>query len=81
MNLRGLFMAMTMLKIKDNQVNLSIAGMPSALIYHRENNRVEEIAIRTMPPRGWHCLAPAGTHKPQCTIRSATIDLIMLHHF
>ncbi len=49
MNLRGLFMAMMMLKIKDNRVNLSIAGMPSALVYRRENNQVEEIAIRAMP--------------------------------
>ena len=49
MNLRGLFMAMTMLKIKDNQVNLSIAGMPSALIYRSATNTVEDIAIRAMP--------------------------------
>ena len=49
MNLRGLFMAMTILKIKDNQVNLSIAGMPSAIIYRAASKTVEEISIRAMP--------------------------------
>lgn len=49
MNLRGLFMAMTMVKIKDNRMIISIAGMPSALVYRRETENVEEIAIRAMP--------------------------------
>jgi serine phosphatase RsbU (regulator of sigma subunit) len=49
MNLRGLFMAMTMLKIKGNRVSLSCAGMPSILIYRNETKEIEEIAIRAMP--------------------------------
>ena len=49
MNLRGLFMAMAMLKIKDEKMTLSIAGMPSVLIYRAENKLVEEISIRAMP--------------------------------
>lgn len=52
MNLRGLFMAMTMLKIKDNQVRLSCAGMPSALIYRRASNAVESLELRALPLGG-----------------------------
>ncbi len=52
MNLRGLFMAMAMLKIKDGEMDLSIAGMPSVLIYHAESQTIEEIAIRAMPLGG-----------------------------
>src|SRR5438477_12817793 len=33
MNLRGLFMAMIMVKVKDRQLTVSIAGMPPILIY------------------------------------------------
>ena len=49
MNLRGLFMALTILKVKNNQVSLSVAGMPSVLIYRKETGKVEEISIRAMP--------------------------------
>ena len=49
MNLRGLFMAMTMLKLKGNQVILSSAGMPSTLVYRNATNSVEEIPIKAMP--------------------------------
>ncbi len=49
MNLRGLFMAMTMLKIKDNNLTVGVAGMPSVLIYRSETKQVEEILIRAMP--------------------------------
>ena len=49
MNLRGLFMAMTMLKVKENRVALSCAGMPSVLIYRDGDKQVEEIAIKAMP--------------------------------
>ncbi len=49
MNLRGLFMAMTMLKIKDNQFSISAAGMPSTLVYRAATNKVEEISLRALP--------------------------------
>ena len=52
MNLRGLFMAMTMLKIKDNRVRLSCAGMPSALIYRRASRAVESLELRALPLGG-----------------------------
>jgi serine phosphatase RsbU (regulator of sigma subunit) len=49
MNLRGLFMAMTMLKINGNRAVVCMAGMPSILIYRAAIKQVEEIAIRAMP--------------------------------
>ncbi len=49
MNLRGLFMAMTMLKIKENRLFICAAGMPPMLIYRAETGQVEEVLIRAMP--------------------------------
>lgn len=49
MNLRGLFMAMAMLKIKDGAMTLCVAGMPSVLIYHAASGTIEEINIRAIP--------------------------------
>ncbi|MCP9492901.1 MAG: SpoIIE family protein phosphatase [Pyrinomonadaceae bacterium MAG19_C2-C3] len=49
MNLRGLFMAMTMVKIKDGALSIGVAGMPSALIHRHATNTIEEIAIRAVP--------------------------------
>ncbi|MBD0371872.1 MAG: SpoIIE family protein phosphatase [Pyrinomonadaceae bacterium] len=49
MNLRGLYMAMTMLKVKDRKLLVSVAGMPPMLIYRAATRRVEEVVIRAMP--------------------------------
>ncbi len=52
MKLRGLFMAMTMVKVCGNQMSVSIAGMPSVLIYRAAANEVEEVAMRALPLGG-----------------------------
>jgi serine phosphatase RsbU (regulator of sigma subunit) len=52
MNLRGLFMAMIILKVKEGRVSVSAAGMPPMLIYRAATNEVEEISIRAMPLGG-----------------------------
>jgi len=49
MNLRALYMAMIMIKVKDNRLTISIAGMPPALLYRATSGTVEEIAIKAMP--------------------------------
>ena len=49
MNLRGLFMALAMLKIRGNRLTLSVAGMPPMLLYKAATGEIEEIAIRAMP--------------------------------
>jgi serine phosphatase RsbU (regulator of sigma subunit) len=48
-NLRGLFMAMTVLKLKNNRAVISTAGMPAALIYRGASREVEEISIKALP--------------------------------
>ncbi len=52
MKLRGLFMAMTMVKVKDNKMSVSIAGMPSVLIYRALSGEVEEVVMRALPLGG-----------------------------
>ena len=49
MKLRGLFMAMTMVKVKGNQLTVSISGMPPVLVYRAASGEVEEIAFRAIP--------------------------------
>ena len=49
MNLRGLFMAMTMVKVKGNQLTVSITGMPPVLVYRAASAEVEEVALRAIP--------------------------------
>jgi serine phosphatase RsbU (regulator of sigma subunit) len=49
MNLRGLFMALTMLKITGTRLIVSAAGMPSALIYRAATGQIEEVVIRALP--------------------------------
>jgi serine phosphatase RsbU (regulator of sigma subunit) len=52
MKLRGLFMAMTMVKVKGHQMSVSIAGMPSVLIYRALSGEVEEVVMRALPLGG-----------------------------
>lgn len=49
MNLRALFMAMTIIKIKDNQLTVSCAGMLPMLIHRAATSAVEETSITGMP--------------------------------
>jgi serine phosphatase RsbU (regulator of sigma subunit) len=52
MNLRGLFMAMTIAKVKENQLTLSIAGMPPVWIYRAAQAHIEEISLQQLPLGG-----------------------------
>ena len=49
MNLRGLFMATTLMKLKDNTLNIRAAGMPSTLVYRADTQAVEELSTRAVP--------------------------------
>lgn len=49
MKLRGLFMAMTIVKVRGHQLTVSIGGMPPVLIYRAMSGAVEEIALRAIP--------------------------------
>jgi len=78
MNLRGMFMAMAMAKVTDNHLTFSSAGMPSALIYRAEINRVEEIAIKAMP-LGSSLAAPYEQY--EMTLRAGDCILLMSDGF
>lgn len=49
MNFRLLSMCLALLKIKDNNLRISSAGMPPILIYRHKTKEVEEFLIRGMP--------------------------------
>lgn len=49
MNLRSLFMALTVIKFKDHCLKISAAGMPAVLIYRKQRHHVEEIFLPGMP--------------------------------
>ncbi|MGE0129813.1 MAG: SpoIIE family protein phosphatase [Blastocatellales bacterium] len=49
MNLRSLFMGLTMIKLNGHRLKISAAGMPPVLIYRAETGLVEEVMIRAMP--------------------------------
>lgn len=49
MNLRSLFMAMTIAKVNGYQLTLGSAGMPPVLIYRAAQRAVEEISLRGVP--------------------------------
>jgi serine phosphatase RsbU (regulator of sigma subunit) len=49
MNLRGMFMALTLIRLNGLQLQASIAGMPPVLIYRAASGAVEEIAIQALP--------------------------------
>ncbi len=73
MNLRGLFMAMTMVKVKGNQMSVSIAGMPSVLIYRALSGEVEEVVMRALPLGGM-----AKYQYQQRELTLATDDVVVL---
>lgn len=49
MNLRSLFMAMTMVKLNGNSLTISSAGMPPVLIYRAASREVEVIQLTGLP--------------------------------
>lgn len=49
MSLGNLFMSMTFIRIKNNNVFGSAAGMPPILIYRKEKDEIETILLKSMP--------------------------------
>ena len=49
MGLGNLFMSMAFIRIKNNTIIGSIAGMPPILVYRKESNTIEEIILKSMP--------------------------------
>ncbi|MFN7928194.1 MAG: PP2C family protein-serine/threonine phosphatase [Blastocatellia bacterium] len=49
MRLRGLFMAMTMIKVRGAQLSVSMAGMPPVLIYRAASQTIDEVWLKAIP--------------------------------
>lgn len=49
MKFRRLSMCLSLLKIEGNNLKMSAAGMPPALIYRKSNNSIEEVMLKGMP--------------------------------
>lgn len=49
LNFHMLSMCLAMIKIKDNKITLSSAGIPPILIFRKNENKVEELIIKGMP--------------------------------
>lgn len=49
MNLGRMYMAMTLIKFKDNKIKIAAAGMPPALLYRAASKSIAEINIKAMP--------------------------------
>jgi sigma-B regulation protein RsbU (phosphoserine phosphatase) len=52
MNLRSLFMALTLVKLNGERLQCSVAGMPPILIYRAATQTIEEIPLRGAPLGG-----------------------------
>ncbi len=52
MKLRGLFMALTIAKVKENRLTISLAGMPPVWIYRADKQHIEEVALQQLPLGG-----------------------------
>ncbi len=52
MNFGNLYMAMSLLRVENNKVIISNAGMPPALLYRAKDKSVEEIILKGMPLGG-----------------------------
>ena len=74
MQLRGLFMAMTIAKIKENHLTLSIAGMPPVWIYRAANQQIEEIMLKQLPLGG---IAKYTYQQCECSLHSGDVIVLM----
>jgi len=52
MNMRSLFMALTLVKLKGDRLQCGVAGMPPILIYRAATGTIEEVPLRGAPLGG-----------------------------
>jgi sigma-B regulation protein RsbU (phosphoserine phosphatase) len=52
MNMRSLFMALTLVKLKGDRLQCGVAGMPPILIYRAATRTIEEVPLRGAPLGG-----------------------------
>ena len=73
MNLKRLYMAMTLVTFNGNRVTLAAAGMPPALIYRADEDLVEEILLGGMPLGGF-----IGAEREEAASELQSGDTILL---
>jgi len=49
MKLKNLYMALMLIKLKDNRLQVSSAGIPPLLIFRKKDNKIEEYKLKGMP--------------------------------
>ncbi len=49
MKLRGMYMSLSLLKLRQDEATLMAAGMPPALLYRSDTDTVEQIVLKGMP--------------------------------
>ncbi len=52
MNLRSMFMALTIMRVEENQITFSSAGMPPVLLYSSATGEVKEVLMKALPLGG-----------------------------
>ncbi|RKU08110.1 hypothetical protein C6503_23285 [Candidatus Poribacteria bacterium] len=73
MNLKRLYMAMTLVTFNHNMLKLTGAGMPPPLIYRAEENLVEEILLEGMPLGGF-----IGAERQEASYQLQSGDTVLL---
>ena len=73
MNLKRLYMAMTLATFNDNRLTLASAGMPPTLIYRSEDDMVEEILLEGMPLGG-----VIGTKRQETSFELQSGDTVLM---
>lgn len=73
MNLKRLYMAMTLATFRENILTITAAGMPPTLIYNAEEDKVEEILLEGGPLGGF-----IGGDREEATFELETGDTVLL---
>ncbi len=73
MQLKRLYMAMTLATFNGNKLTLTNAGMPPTLIYRSDENTVEEVLLEGMPLGGF-----IGTARQEATFELQFGDTVLL---
>ncbi len=73
MNLGNLYMALMLVRLRQNKMVISIAGMPPVYIYRAGQNIIEEVIQKAMPLGG-----PTGATYTQQNIELAPGDTILM---
>jgi sigma-B regulation protein RsbU (phosphoserine phosphatase) len=78
MNLRSLFMALTIARLKNNGLTITAAGMPPILIYRAAERHIEEVFLKAMP---LGCVTSYNYKQEEVALQSGDIVVLMSDGF